>query len=256
MTLTLTAFLGVQTAIGLGRRLAFLDAAALADALHGDVARLSRRQVADVEIHLRPTGALQPFGQHGMNLDLLGRAVAGIGDRQNEGGRFADQNLRRSLRLEDQLRLTHLDAHDRRAGERHPRLRRHVAFLLGKQFHLQDLLLLGLQGAQLPHEDILFGDRFGFGIGATEAIGHANADQNLLNRDAASVAHDQAVTARLADLGRRRSHPFQADRRFLPARRIIGRDGRIGRWLLVGGRRAGRGSFVRCTWLGNAAQWR
>src|SRR5947208_13546275 len=55
-------------------------------------------------IHFVSLGMLEALGEIGVQLDLLGRPVAGVGDRQNEGGAIADQDFFRRLRLQNQFR--------------------------------------------------------------------------------------------------------------------------------------------------------
>src|SRR5262249_23264332 len=118
-------------AVGVGDHFARLGAALLRLTQDLDAARLAGAEAAVVEIDLRPTGVYQPFGERRVDLDLLRGAVAGVGHRDRERGRLAGHHSVGTGGFHDELRLAHLDAHRRDAGEGDGRLRRRVAARLG-----------------------------------------------------------------------------------------------------------------------------
>src|SRR5262249_1549521 len=144
----------LEPALGLGQAVAALDSTGLGGADELDAARLAGGQVADLEIDLVAVSVLQAVAQLRMDLDLLGRAVARVGDGEDEGSGIADEGALGGGRLEDELGLADLDAHDGGTGEGDPRLRGEVALGLADEAHLQALLLLGLEDTDLPDQDI------------------------------------------------------------------------------------------------------
>ncbi len=101
--------LSLEVALGLGQGIADLHTTLIGGADHLNAPGFARVQIAQLEIHLVALRVLQAFGQRGMQLDLLGRPVAGVGDRQDEGGAVADENLLGSGGFQKQLRLDDFD---------------------------------------------------------------------------------------------------------------------------------------------------
>ena len=90
-----------EIALGFGDGVADLRATLIGGADHLHAACFAGIQVAQLKIDLVSFGMLEPLGQHGVQLDLLGRSVAGVRHRQNESRAVADHDFLGRLSFQD-----------------------------------------------------------------------------------------------------------------------------------------------------------
>ena len=209
--------MGVEAVVSHGDAIHLLGTGRFCQAHHLHRAIFAGSQGAEIQFKHFAANMLQAFGQKGLDLDVIGRPVAGVADRDGHRRHVAKDNMFRRGRLHRQLRLAHLDLDRGRSGEGHSGLAAHRSLDFRENLEVDPLVLVGRQRAEVPGQDfaIFVGDRLG--PGDPHALGHAVTHDDIVQRRIANIFGDNQESRGLVEPDRGRANPFEANGRLAAA---------------------------------------